>query len=46
MRELANGMTVADLIDAYPHLSEDDIRAACAYAAASLSDEKILIDAE
>ncbi|HEX3666993.1 MAG TPA: DUF433 domain-containing protein [Rhizomicrobium sp.] len=46
MRELAAGMTVVDLIDAYPHLSEDDIRAACAYAAASLSDEKILIDAE
>lgn len=46
MRELASGMTTADLIDAYPHLSEDDIRAACAYAAASLSDEKILIDAE
>ncbi|HEX4078629.1 MAG TPA: DUF433 domain-containing protein [Rhizomicrobium sp.] len=46
MRELAAGMTAAALVDAYPHLSEDDIRAACAYAAASLSDEKILIDAE
>ena len=46
MRELASGMTVADLIDAYPHLSQDDIHAACAYAAASLSDEKVLIDAE
>ena len=33
MRELANAMTSADLIDAYPHLSEDDIRAACTYAA-------------
>lgn len=46
MRELANGLTVAELLEAYPHLSEEDIRAACAYAAASLADEKILIDAE
>jgi uncharacterized protein (DUF433 family) len=46
MRELANGWTIADFLDAYPHLTEEDIRAACAYAAASLADERILIDAD
>jgi uncharacterized protein (DUF433 family) len=35
MRELANGWTIADFLDAYPHLIEEDIRAACAYAEAS-----------
>jgi uncharacterized protein (DUF433 family) len=46
MRELANGLAPAELLDAHPHLVEDDIRAACAYAAASLADERILIQAE
>lgn len=46
MRELANGWTIGDFLDAYPHLSEQDIRAACAYAAASLAEDKILIDVE
>ena len=41
MRELASGMDVADLLREYPHLKEEDIRAACAYAAASLADESI-----
>ncbi len=35
MRELAGGLTAADVLDAYPHLTADDIRAACAYAAAT-----------
>ncbi|MBI3675674.1 MAG: DUF433 domain-containing protein [Proteobacteria bacterium] len=46
MRELAGGMNEAELLDAYPHLTQDDIRAACAYAAARLAEEKILIQAE
>ena len=46
MRELANGWTMVDFLDAYPHLTEKDIRAACAYAAATLRDERILIDAD
>jgi uncharacterized protein (DUF433 family) len=45
MRELANGMTPEDLLDAHPHLTADDIRAAHAYAAASLADEQVIIDA-
>jgi uncharacterized protein (DUF433 family) len=46
MRELASGMSMADLIDAHPHLTVDDIRAACAYAAARLAEERITIAAE
>ena len=34
MRQLASGRTETDLLDAHPHLSAEDIRAACAYAAA------------
>ena len=46
MWELSSGMAPADILDAHPHLSLDDVRAACAYAAARLKDERILIDAE
>ena len=46
LRELAGGMTQAELLDAYPRLTADDIRAACAYAAARLAEERILISAE
>lgn len=30
---LANGMTVKEILEEYPHLTEDDIRAAIAYGA-------------
>ena len=30
---LANGMTVKEILEEYPHLIEDDIRAAIAYGA-------------
>ncbi len=33
LRWLSQGRTLAELLDAYPHLSEDDIKAALAYAA-------------
>ena len=33
LRWLAEGRTIAELIEAYPHISEDDIKAALAYAA-------------
>ena len=46
LRELSSGMSVADLLDAHPHLTADDIRAACAYAAARLAEERITIAAE
>jgi uncharacterized protein (DUF433 family) len=39
MRELAAGMNLEDILREYPHLKEEDVRAACAYAAASLADE-------
>ncbi|MBS0472885.1 MAG: DUF433 domain-containing protein [Proteobacteria bacterium] len=39
MGELATGMSAADILREYPDLKEEDIRAACAYAAASLADE-------
>lgn len=33
LRKLAEGATEADLIDAYPHLAPEDIKAAIAYGA-------------
>jgi uncharacterized protein (DUF433 family) len=46
LRELAGGLTPAELLDAYPRLTADDIRAACAYAAARLAEERIHISAD
>jgi uncharacterized protein (DUF433 family) len=42
LRKLAEGASESDLLDAYPHLTVDDIRAALAYAAESVSHETIL----
>lgn len=39
IEELAEGATEADLLDAHPRLRPEHIRAALAYAAASLSSE-------
>ena len=33
LRQLSEGATEADLLDAYPHLASEDIKAAIAYAA-------------
>ncbi len=35
--KLSEGATEADLLDAYPHLTAEDIRAALAYAADAVS---------
>ncbi len=35
LRKLSEGATVADLLDAYPRLTPDDIQAAIGYAAGS-----------
>ncbi len=43
VRKLSEGLTDAELLEAYPQLQVDDIRAALAYAAASLAHETILI---
>jgi uncharacterized protein (DUF433 family) len=45
MRELAGGMSADEVLDAHPHLTAEDVRAACAYAAASLADEQVIINA-
>jgi uncharacterized protein (DUF433 family) len=44
LRELAGGRSQAELLDAHPRLTPDDIRAALAYAASRLAEEQILID--
>lgn len=43
LRKLSEGATHADLLDAYPRLTLEDIRAALAYAAASLAHETIVL---
>ena len=42
LRKLAEGATVEDLLDAYPRLTAEDIRAALAYAADSVAQEAVL----
>jgi uncharacterized protein (DUF433 family) len=42
LRKLGEGATVEELMDAYPHLSRQDVQAALSYAAQSLSHEEIL----
>jgi len=45
LRKLSEGATQADLLDAYPRLTRDDIYAALAYAAATLAHETVLLKA-
>ena len=42
LRKLAEGASESDILDAYPHLSIEDVRAALAYAADTVSHETIL----
>jgi uncharacterized protein (DUF433 family) len=42
LRKLAEGATMEDLLDAYPRLTAEDIRAALAYAADSVAQEAML----
>ncbi len=42
LQKLSEGATEADLLDAYPRLTRQDIQAALAYAARSLAHETIL----
>ncbi len=41
LRKLSEGATEAELLDAHPRLSREDIRAALAFAADSLAHERI-----
>lgn len=43
LRKLAEGATEAELLEDYPHLEADDIRAAIAYGAASVAHEEVLL---
>jgi uncharacterized protein (DUF433 family) len=43
LRKLAAGATEADLLDAYPRLTRDDIQAALHYAADSVGHEVIVL---
>jgi uncharacterized protein (DUF433 family) len=45
LRKLSEGISAAELLDAYPRLTRDDIQAALAYAADTLSHETILLQA-
>jgi uncharacterized protein (DUF433 family) len=40
LRWLSEGRTFKDLLEAYPHLTEDDLRAALAYAADTVGTKK------
>ena len=42
LRKLSEGATEQDLLDAYPHLSHEDILAALAYAAEALAFEETI----
>lgn len=42
VRKLGEGATVEDLLDAYPHLTREDIQAALLYAADTLGHEEVV----
>lgn len=42
LRKLAEGAAIEDLLDAYPRLVAEDIRAALAYAADTIAHESVL----
>jgi uncharacterized protein (DUF433 family) len=41
LRKLSEGATIEELLDAYPRLSVDDVRACLAYAADAIAHEEI-----
>ena len=43
LRKLADGATESELLEDYPHLTIDGIRAAVAYGAASVAHEEIVL---
>jgi len=43
LRKLAEGASEADLLQDYPHLATQDIRAAVAYGAASVAHEVVVL---
>jgi len=43
LRKLAEGATEAELLEDYPHLATEDIRAAMAYGAATVAHEEVVL---
>jgi uncharacterized protein (DUF433 family) len=43
LRKLAEGASDGDLLQDYPYLTKDDIRAAMAYGAASVAHEEVVL---
>ena len=43
LRKLSEGATVEDLLDAYPHLTVEDVRAAVAFAADVVAEDGIAV---
>lgn len=43
LSKLAQSATEADLLEDYPHLTTEDIRAAVAYGAASVAHEEVVL---
>jgi uncharacterized protein (DUF433 family) len=46
LQRLGEGWSEKDLFDAYPRLTHDHVKAACAYAAAALSAELTILTPE
>ena len=46
LRKLAEGSTESELLEDYPHLTSEDIRAAIAYGAASVAHEEVVLLAD
>ena len=42
LRKLSEGATVDDLLDAYPHLTVEDVRAAVGFAADIVAEDGVL----
>jgi uncharacterized protein (DUF433 family) len=42
LRKLSEGMTIEELLEAYPHLTKEDILAALSYSADVISREELI----
>lgn len=42
LRKLSEGMTIIELLEAYPHLTKEDILAALSYSADVISKEELI----
>jgi len=42
LRKLSEGMTIDELLEAYPHLTKDDILATLSYSADVISQEELI----